>query len=89
MLIYPKELTIPLGDYVCIGCGFINYSNQLPETVKQKIYLDDGCTYPDARFLIELANEEVFAEVDISMLNLLYIREKVALDIYEQKVLRS
>lgn len=87
VVISPEEITINLSEYICIGNGFKNYYDKLPAKIQSNIYLD-GFMYPDASYLIELVNNGICDVVDINKLNLLYLRDKVALNKEEQKQIK-
>jgi tRNA threonylcarbamoyladenosine biosynthesis protein TsaB len=87
MLIKPEEIEINNDDYICIGNGFSQYYEQLPSAVKLKVLMNQGI-YPQASTLIHLVRSNKFGVVSIDGLGLLYLRDKVALNLDEQKQLK-
>ncbi len=69
-----------------IGTGFTQYSDTLPDVVKQQVLpnLINPQAYPDATYLLKLANSGKFSEVPATQADLLYLRDKVALNLAEQ-----
>lgn len=85
-LIEPREMPY-IADAVLIGNGFTCYAGMLTELVLQQKKLDE--TYPNAEYLIAVAEILGFNGVGAGEADLLYIRDKIALNLIEQKAFRS
>lgn len=85
-LIEPGEMPY-IADAVLIGNGFTAYESKLPQLVLHQDKLDE--TYPNAEHLIAVAETSGFNGVGASEADLLYIRDKIALNLIEQKAFRE
>jgi tRNA threonylcarbamoyladenosine biosynthesis protein TsaB len=81
-LINPDAVIIK-PDTVIIGSGFTLYKKLIPKTLGEFDILD--LEYPDATYLLKLADREKLTPVNPPHADLLYLRNKVALNIDEQK----
>jgi len=84
----PAEIVIDALDCVCVGDGFTRYHAELPSNIQAKV-ATTSASYPCAKVMIDLIVEQRFKVVEIDKLGLLYIRDKIALNIKEQQQLRG
>ncbi|MCC2644662.1 MAG: tsaB [Burkholderiales bacterium] len=86
-VINPNDITLipELENMIVIGSGFKQYENLLPNEART-LLLKNLITpkYPDAAYLIRLAHLGKFAAVTTTNADLLYLRNKVALNLNEQ-----
>ncbi len=72
---------------ILIGNGFKKYFELLPSEVKSLKYLD--IEYPDAKNILNLVLSKKYLELKPHEADLLYLRNKVALDLKEQQKLKK
>lgn len=83
-VISPHEMIIDNNDIVCVGGGFKTYYTNLPAQIKQLQFLD--IDYPNALNILQLLNNKCYVINDNhSEADLLYLRNKVALNKEEQQ----
>jgi tRNA threonylcarbamoyladenosine biosynthesis protein TsaB len=86
-LINPGDINIinNMENMVFIGSGFKQYEDLLPNDVRELLMSNlISPEYPDATYLLKLANSGKFEAVTVTQADLLYLRNKVALDLNEQ-----
>ncbi|MFN8770471.1 MAG: tRNA (adenosine(37)-N6)-threonylcarbamoyltransferase complex dimerization subunit type 1 TsaB [Neisseriaceae bacterium] len=86
-VINPNDIDIPNDNLVCVGSGFKQYYSLLPEKVKKLEFID--AEYPNALNMIQLVEKGCYAKISVYEADLLYLRNKVALNLEEQKQSRS
>ena len=83
-LLDPKEMNLEQNyDMLCIGSGFKVFNDVLNSNIKQLEFIDS--TYPNALNMLQLVNDGIYAPVALEYADLLYLRNKVALTLEEQK----
>jgi hypothetical protein len=83
-LLDPKEMNLEQNyDMLCIGSGFKVFNDVLNSNIKQLEFIDS--TYPNALNMLQLVNDGRYAPVALEYADLLYLRNKVALTLEEQK----
>lgn len=80
------SINLDLENMLAIGSGFKQYEGLIPNKVKA-LLLPNLLTpeYPNATYLLKLAKSGKFATVKAAQADLLYLRNKVALNLDEQK----
>jgi|SRR6185437_105624 len=93
-LINPGDI-VNMGDLdfenmLAIGYGFKQYEDLLPNVVRALLLPNlIAPEYPDATYLLKLANSGKFEAVTAAHADLLYLRNKVALNLDEQLLNRQ
>lgn len=82
-LVNPGDIIIGPDKAVAIGSGFMLYKELMPKAFNRLSLLNPE--HPDAGYLLKLANLGKFPPVAAAKADLLYLRNKVALDLDEQK----
>ncbi|MCC2625179.1 MAG: yeaZ [Burkholderiales bacterium] len=67
-----------------IGSGFSQYADLLPNEVKVLLSSQIHPQYPEATYLLKLVGSGKFGQVTPAQADLLYLRDKVALNLAEQ-----
>jgi tRNA threonylcarbamoyladenosine biosynthesis protein TsaB len=81
-LINPQDIVIE-EDAAITGSGFIEYKDLLPPDLRDKPPTNQASL--NASFLLKLAKSGKFLPIEASQADLLYLRNKVALNLEEQK----
>jgi tRNA threonylcarbamoyladenosine biosynthesis protein TsaB len=78
-------------DTIYIGNGFITYLDSLNPKVQDNIKSSEFSSndYPNALGMLELVNMRTYPELDVDNADLLYLRNKVAMSLEEQKLFRQ
>ncbi len=79
-VVNPNEINI--NDTRCVGSGFKEYYDLLPEKIQR--ICDLNVEYPNALNMLQLVNQKRYAPISILDADLLYLRNKVALTTQEQ-----
>lgn len=79
----PHEIHIDNNNLVCIGGGFKEYYSLLPDSIKKLKFMD--IEYPNALNMLQLIKDGYYSIVENGVADLLYLRNKVALNLEEQK----
>ena len=85
-LINPQDVCIS-GNVILCGNGFEVYKDQLPTEITGMVSTDYD--YPGAEYMIKLINSGKFKAIDPANADLLYLRNKVALNLEEQKLAKA
>ncbi|HLX52590.1 MAG TPA: tRNA (adenosine(37)-N6)-threonylcarbamoyltransferase complex dimerization subunit type 1 TsaB [Aquella sp.] len=90
-LINPGDMAlIDKMNMVFIGSGFKQYEDLLPNDVRALLMPNlISPEYPDATYLLKLANSGKFKAATAAQADLLYLRDKVALNLAEQSLNRQ
>ena len=81
-LICPQQI-VTNDNCVLIGNGFQIYWDQLPYNIKQHQLLDQD--YPNAKYMLDIIKLNKYPPVSPDMADLMYLRNKVALPLKEQR----
>lgn len=81
-----NNINVDRHDIVFVGSGFKQYDTQLSELVAHGLFLD--LEYPNALIMLELIDQDLYLAVDVSTAEILYLRNKVALNLVEQKSIK-
>jgi tRNA threonylcarbamoyl adenosine modification protein YeaZ len=74
---------------IFVGNGFNQYLTQLPDEIKNRVNgLLLSLEYPNALNMVELVNSGQYHPVDTSTADVLYLRNKIALNLAEQKLMK-
>ena len=91
-VIYPQDVgeivntaEIQLNDIAVSGNGFTQHFSLLPENIKYLEYTE----YPNALNLLELVDSGLYEAVSADDADVLYLRNKVALNLVEQQAMRG
>ena len=91
-LINPQDICMS-DDVTLCGNGFEVYNNQLPAEIvscpSREDWNPESNNYPGAKYMINLASSGKFKVIDPAHAELLYLRNKVALNLEEQKLVKS
>jgi tRNA threonylcarbamoyladenosine biosynthesis protein TsaB len=85
-VINPHEIHIDGNNLVYIGSGFKEYYSQLPDIIRKLEFMD--IEYPNALNILQLVKDGHYSAVANDAADLLYLRNKVALNLEEQKQAR-
>ncbi len=94
-LTYPQDILVSnLNDTVFIGDGLVNYYNTLPQEIREvcdidRLHANNNAIVPNATNMITLVNKKQLPSIPVDKLDLLYLRNKIALNIKEQQKLRQ
>ena len=94
-LLYPQDILVNnLNDTIFIGDGLVNYYNTLPQEIRtacdiDRLHANNHAIIPNASHMIALVNKKRLPSTPIDKLDLLYLRNKIALNITEQQKLRQ
>ncbi|MBY0380116.1 MAG: tRNA (adenosine(37)-N6)-threonylcarbamoyltransferase complex dimerization subunit type 1 TsaB [Burkholderiales bacterium] len=88
-VVNPSEINSSLNkqDYICVGNGFRVYRELLPPPIKELTYIE--MDYPSGLNILALVNAGYCPTLNKNLeVDLLYLRNKVALNIEEQKQIK-
>lgn len=93
-LINPGDIinmsNLDFENMIIIGAGFKQYADLLPKVFRELLMPNlISPEYPDATYLLKLANSGKFEAVTAAQADLLYLRNKVALNLDEQLLNRQ